>query len=248
MKPVQKVILAGLPGAGKSRFKQALQQALCPFESIEWNGGQLNFTNAQSASDAIEIDSVWCLIDVRNPPEHPQATPLLKQLLARSDRVILAFMESADLARQTAWMTWLKEYEASVQCCLPRFRWYADRDIPWQSFQESSNLPAFAPKSFCLKPWQTLRFEFDYLAGDKPLMLDHLLMGLDAAQHNLAQALWRVKAEVMTQEYENPVQIEGSVQGLRTYAGTQSDFGFIEISGEALDASLFLQIVDACRL
>ncbi|MBN2606627.1 MAG: hypothetical protein JXR47_04750, partial [Thiotrichales bacterium] len=59
--------------------------------------------------------------------------------------------------------------------------------------------------------------------------------------------LWRVKASVQTQEYVNPVSIEGTINRWDTYAAEQAT-GKLTILGTSLDKTLLTEIVEASAL
>lgn len=239
------ILLTGLPGSGKSSLKRSLRSHGCGLTLVEndWNNGS-EFDLAHSL--------VVCVIDVRSPLEDSNAEEILKALLFDASQVVFSFMAQAELSSQSFWQNWFKSLEQETGLSWPRYRWYGfTENLPWQGWVDD-----WAAQSKHVKEmdnslpdgWECVDYYFDYGAGDKPVTLDHLLMGLDAARRNLGQSIWRVKAELMTLEYQNPVQIEGTPNRLDTYAGENEDKGFLKISGIHLDKALIAQIVSASLL
>ena len=244
------VLLTGLPGAGKSRFKQAFakQVPLVPVMEL----GLANEPSFQLSS--FEAIKVWCLIDVRSKLEDTAAEHVLQRMLAQASGVVLSFVDQADLMAQSYWQAWLADNVGSQTDC-PRFRWFSTglpSDWDWQSFGHDQpvetvidSLASFSPMAH----YERVTFAYDYAQGANPTNLEHLLLGLDASRQNLGMEIWRVQGVVKTTEYVNPVAIEGTVNRWDTFAGElDNELGHLRIEGLNLDKAWLQQIMDASVL
>lgn len=185
------------------------------------------------------FDCCLTVIDVRAPlPQTPageQAARYLQQAVAHSQGIVFQFMHQADLTAQSVWQKWCATYAPKV----PIFRVF-NQTMPrdWQAKLlppiEGASLPQLALQ------------RFDYKVPK--LVLEHLLFGLDAAKQNLGCALFRVKGQLQTLEYENWVAIEGTLQRWDNYAAQpqpNQQTGWLQIYGQDLDAALLNEIVQA---
>lgn len=245
--------LIGLPGAGKTRFATALRQASADLMVDE-------LTLQEAADQAKDTLSVWCVIDVRSPLEDEASQAYLKNLLACSDGIVMAFMEASDLDAQSAWQAWLKNTLNELELRLPRYRWFSEQAIDLAGLIKlinrepsddlaDTNSRAITAITLDLPNFTEFCFEFDYAAGANPIHLEHLLLGLDASKQNLGMAIWRVAAIVKTTEYVNPVAIEGTTNRWDTYAGElDGDMGHLRIVGIDLDRRWLEDLVSASQL
>lgn len=225
------VLLLGLPGCGRSRFSQALIAH-----------SQKHQMPTPVCMKSLEVGSqaekrVWTLIDIRSELHHAEAESYLLACLAQSSAVVFLFAESADLTTQAFWQNWLKRQGID----LPVLRWFSQTftdDWHWQSFGDDVLVNQSALPKLSL---QSMAFELGTVS------LEHLLFGLDSIKQNLGVELWRVKASVQTQEYVNPVSIEGTINRWDTYAAEQAT-GKLTILGTSLDKTLLTEIVEASAL
>lgn len=223
----QAIWLTGLPGAGRSLFKNALQA------NVQMGLPDISKELIQLKADNIRV---WTLIDVRSSLAHSDAETFLKQCLSQSSAVVFTFVESADLDAQMFWQKWLAEQTVK----LPVFRWFSQsfpKDWDWQT------LGTVTPKSELsesMSRLETKRFSLDIIN------LEHLMFGLDAAKQNLGMDLWRVKGCLQTEEYVNPVALEGTVNRWDTFAADDAD-GELIVQGRNLDESLLNEILSASQ-
>ncbi|BBN59120.1 hypothetical protein [Hydrogenovibrio marinus] len=225
------VLLLGLPGCGQSRFAEALR-VHCQKQQVQ----------SPICIESLEVGSqtkkrVWTLIDIRSELHHDQAENYLLACLEQSSGVVFVFAESADLTTQAFWQNWLKRQGID----LPVLRWFSQtfaENWHWQSFGDEVlvNQSEFPRLSL-----QSMEFELG------TIYLEHLLFGLDSIKQNLGAEIWRVKASVQTQEYVNPVSIEGTINRWDTYAVEQAS-GKLTVLGASLDKSLLTEIVEASAL
>lgn len=244
------VLLTGLPGAGKTRFKQEFAKLAPSVPVVE-----LDLANESlSPLDLLESVKVWCLIDVRSKLQNAEAEQVLKRMLAKASGVILSFVDQADLMAQSYWQAWLNENLGSQVSC-PRFRWFStglSPDWDWQAFGQKQSADAMIESLAPLSPlanYQRLAFAYDYGQGASLTNLEHLLLGLDASKENLGMQIWRVQGVVKTTEYINPVAIEGTVNRWDTFAGELiNESGHLRIEGLNLDPTWLQQIMEASVL
>lgn len=208
--------LIGLPGAGKSKLQSAL------------------------AEQDVEQDFCITVIDVRSPMNNDRlAEDHLKACVAASHAVVFQFMEAADLNQQSFWQNWCKQQLESV---LILRSMHNQLPANWQQkigqFQQKNAQKHPLPPAPEL-PLESFRFEVP------KLVLEHLMMGLDASRNNLNQSILRVQGVLDTLEYQNPVQIEGTFNRLDSYAGDGLATGWLEIQGVRLDENWLKQLVEA---
>lgn len=228
--------LIGLPGSGKTRFKNAFQSAF-PEASIE----EVPAEHALEPTSSLQ--RTWCLIDARHLVNDDEAQAWLKAMLQSATGVVFSFMEAADMTVQSQWQAWLK---SAVSSSLPRYRWFSHTELndwDWRGFDTPAIVP---PRAYSAPSLESFCFEFD--AEADVLNLEHLLFGLDAIKQNLGARLWRVHGVVMTSEYQNPVALEGQIDRWDTYAGKLNGPGYVCIKGQALQRDLLQEIIDASRL
>lgn len=224
--------LIGLPGSGKTRFKNAFQAAFP--EAV------VDEVSAEAASSA-QAQRTWCVIDVRSPVQDAEAQAWLKAMLQTATGIVFSFVETADMTMQAKWQAWLK---SACPDALPRYRWFSHAalgDWNWRQFDVPDQVCSV---DFAVPSLDTFRFDFD--SGS--LHLEHLLFGLDTMKQNLGARLWRVQGVVMTSEYQNPVAIEGQIDRWDTYAGVLDGSGYLCLQGENLQRALLQEIIDASRL
>lgn len=226
-----KVLLLGLPGSGRSRFEgvvvdhcQQTKQQVPEFVEVE----------ALSSDDKVQV---WTLLDIRSELSHPEAEEYLLKCMQQSSAVIFTFAEASDLSTQAFWQNWLKQKAIE----LPVMRWFSqilNESWQWQTFGESVSCASLTIPDLTLD-----RIRFDV----NKLYLEHLLFGLDAIKQNLGVPIWRVKGKIQTQEYDNPVAIEGTINRWDTFAAESAE-QTLEISGVSLDKPLLQEVVAASQL
>jgi len=230
--------VVGLPGCGKTRLLSALQSTSLKAQLVEV---------MPSANTKIHAsyDQIWCVIDIRAPLANEHAEQYLKALLQQSHRIILSFVESAELTQQTFWQSWLKQAQEELALHLPKHRWFQGRlALPDSAFEK---MPARLDSPLpTLSHYQSFQFEFEQ---GKRIHLEHLLFGLDASKQNLNMAIWRVKGVVETHDYAHAVAIEGSIHSWQTFPADLPDKkGGLVIEGVGLDDEFLTQIVQASQL
>ncbi len=228
----QQILLLGLPGAGRRRFKQLFEASVTDTDE-----------EVDLILSAEEIQSqqlrVWCLLDIRSKlPQEENLNQYLDELLKHSSGVIFNFMEASDLSMQMYWQSWLKKHFPGIPV-MRLFHQTFPRDWNWQDFGETVDAKPI------YENFPSLVMETQiYQVGT--LNLEHLLMGLDAARNNLQMEIYRVQAKVKTFEYDNPVAIELTPNRVDTYAADQVE-GVLKIQGKTLDKDWLEQLVAACQ-
>ncbi|MDG4811815.1 hypothetical protein P8629_02245 [Hydrogenovibrio sp. 3SP14C1] len=246
----QAILLTGLPGVGKTRFKFEFEKQSSSVPVFE-----LDLTSTLSPDlRSFQSCKVWCLIDIRSKLDSAEAEQVLKQMLVQSSGVILSFVDQADLVTQSYWQSWLAK-NIGDQELLPRFRWFSTglpSDWDWQNFGSAVSVDEIFKSLKTLSPlahYESMHFVYDYTQGAHLTNLDHLLLGLDASKQNLGMKLWRVQGVVKTTEYVNPVALEGTVNRWDTFAGElENESGWLKIEGLNLDKEWLQQIMDASLL
>ncbi len=249
--------LVGLPGSGKTRIANSLNQqfgmdVLSASDLVVGKKGVIDFSFSNLQ---IAIDERWCVIDIRSPLEPTWAQEWLAAVLQNVDGVVFSFAEQAELQTQAWWQKWLKEQaEKHGMPNWPVVRWfYQAFPDGFSGFKElaataetekgayTANKQAFnSPQSFAFKV--------------KTVVLDHLLMGLDNSLRNLEMKIVRVEGLVKAFEYENLIELQGTVNrldkfGLDLHSPVNSeDVGTIKISGFDLDEKWLAQIIKASEL
>lgn len=215
------VCLVGWPGAGKTRLVQSLKDSAL----AEWQ---------ESAGLVWAVEphqQAWVVIDARSPIEDQDE---LARLLHAGDALVLMFWEAVGLDDQ-AW--WLKQLKHSV----PN-KPYATCVYQTISASVIEKLLQ-APPSAQNPNWPALaRLEFSL----PKVVLEHLLFVLDSAKQNMGLDIWRVQAVLDTQEYINPVAIEGTRLRWDSFAATSDELGQLRIEGRNLDASQIQDWLQAC--
>ena len=232
-------VITGLPGSGKTRVIQSLQNILTRpgcFESQD-----LSDVNPQ----ALPYQTL-CVIDVRTPLVSGRDDWLeerLQYLLHASDGIVFSFLECAALDDQAWWNKWVALHASH----LPIVRWLNQRFPPsWQGFALKDGGMPTATEALLkeLKPLE----KYDFSVGR--ICWEHLLFGLDSSKQNLGMQIARVKGAVQTLEYENIVAIEGSATRWELFAADEKNLpvgalGKIEIQGVNLDPVWLNEIVKA---
>lgn len=226
-----KLLLFGLPGCGQSRFVQSIED-YCHANQHELP--EFLTTSGLCSGDAIRV---WTLIDIRSELSHVKAEAYLLNCLQQSSAVVFTFAEAADLSGQAFWQNWMKKHDIQ----LPIMRWFSQtfpENWRWQELGEPRQ-----PEGLKFPLLELERITFDV----EKIYLEHLLFGLDAVKQNLGMDIWRVKANLQTQEYENPVAIEGTLNRWDTFAADSVEEK-LEILGTALDKTMLQEVVAASKL
>ena len=245
----------GLPGAGKKRLKQALQVYIDrrTGDSEQKIDISVPEFSALASGTSIEgrYDLNWLVIDSRSfleatDPQQQKALAYLEQLLSHCDAVVWMFAESSELTVQSQWRQWLRQWSSTQQTVLPSVQCFSQTfKFPHQGIE---GLLQCAPSSLQqpLPPLSTFHsFHFQL----PKVSLEHLLFVLDSSRQNLQMDVWRVKGCVITQEYVNPVAIEGTINRWDTYASelpeNAPEMGHLIIEGLNLDRDLLQSLLQA---
>jgi hypothetical protein len=252
------VQLIGLPGSGRHRLQRALaeyqqgrtgnsdnaEDFAVQFYAPEREKGHFLAENTTKSPKT----AFWAVVDMRSAPQtlSEAALDYLQRLIEQSSAVIWQFADAADLETQTAWQSWLKKTAPgmpAMHCLAQTFKFpHQGLEALLKEVARQTSDAAFSSLPV-IENWQ--RFE----AQLPKVILDHLLMGLDASRQNLQMALWRVKGTVQTLEYVNPVAIEGTINRWDTFAGdlaeSSSKMGALTLEGVGLDATWLTQILQA---
>lgn len=196
----ESILIAGLPGCGKSRWIAARKAEGAPFRWIEWQPGQ-----------PLDADCpVWTLIDLRGEPSEA-VMGALQRLLAASSAIIGVFAEETDVFRQSRWREKI------------RSRKNGGGPVHFSHYMQApflAELPRRPPASLPVVNWPALQ-AFRVTLGQ--VVLEHLLFVLQGLEAGTAMRFWRVHGVLDTLEYANPVVVEGSLAGLWTHAGERAD-------------------------
>ena len=233
------LVITGLPGSGKTRVIQSLQNQLT----------RPGYFESQDLSDLKQVTlpyQILCVIDVRAPLVSGRDDWLearLQQLLLSAEGIIFSFLESSALDDQAWWNRWV----ALNAGHLPIVRWL-NQSFPagWQCFPAKDDALKVVTESVstAVSPLQT----FEFTVGR--ICWEHLLFGLDSSKQNLGMKIARVKGIVQTLEYENKVAIEGSATRWELFAVDQEDLpvdvlGRLQIQGVNLDPAWLDEIIKA---
>lgn len=233
------LVITGLPGSGKTRVIQSLQNRL----------PRPGYFESQDLSDLNQVAlpyQILCVIDVRAPLVSGRDDWLearLQQLLLSAEGIIFSFLESAALDDQAWWNRWV----ALNASHLPIVRWL-NQSFPagWQGFPAKGDVLRGAAEyvSMAVSPLQTFEFTVNRICWE------HLLFGLDSSKQNLGMKIARVKGIVQTLEYENKVAIEGSATRWELFAEDEDSLpidvlGRLQIQGVDLDPVWLDEIIKA---
>jgi len=235
------IVVTGLPGSGKTRV---IQSALTQLPRLTQEVSLIECSDTrltEKEGKSLNVDQVWCVVDVRTYFQLPRDEWLaseLKALVEQADGIIFSFVEGASLEIQTQWSRWIKQHAKT----LPIVRWL-NQQFPkdWGGFTskkggEKLNLP----------PLLALQ-SFSFKVGK--LSLEHLLFGLDSSKQNLGMKIVRVTGVVETFEYVNLVAIEGSALRWDTFAAKPEEVaGTLVIVGVGLERSWLEELVNASLL
>ncbi|WP_068585152.1 hypothetical protein [Thiomicrospira sp. WB1] len=242
--------LNGLPGAGKTRWRQAAVA-----DGLKW----IELSQPAVPSTLRPDELIFCVVDARAEPPAPHslADQWLRADLSVARGVIMSFAEQADLMQQQRWQAWLKTTSADS---LPR-HWWLSQTPPssrWLLQWLEAADKAATPEDHSLwqaqrERWQsTWRVEAWSLSSinaqpNAQWTLEGLLAGLDAARHNLCMCLLRVEGEINTVEYDNRVAIEGDYQRVVPYAAdSESPESWLRVSGMDLDHAWLAELIRGC--
>ncbi|MBE0493332.1 MAG: hypothetical protein IBX48_03225 [Thiomicrospira sp.] len=218
------VCLLGWPGAGKTRLLNGLQA-----------NQALNLREAPGlVFDVRDDEQGWVVIDARSPIEDKAE---LTQLMNAGDAIVLMFWQEVTLDQQAWWLEQLKQMAPQKP--------YATSLYESLSGARIKALLA-APKAALNPGWPELQsFEFSL----PKVVLEHLMFVLDSAKQNLAVDFWRVQAVLNTQEYVNPVALEGTRFRWDTFGADKESIpiGQIRIVGRGLNENDITAWLDACH-
>lgn len=232
------LVITGLPGSGKTRVIQSLENNLT-------RPGCFETPDLADLKQVTPPYQILCVIDVRAPLVSGRDDWLearLQQLLRSSNGIIFSFLESAALDDQAWWNKWV----ALNAGHLPIVRWL-NQSFPaaWQGFPVKASLLPSMPE---LSKELTLLQLYEFSVGR--LCWEHLLFGLDSSKQNLGMKIARVRGVVQTLEYENNVAIEGSATRWELFAADEKSLqtevlGRLQIQGVDLDRAWLDEIVKA---
>ncbi len=247
----QKILLTGLPGAGKSRVAGSLQQQYgCDVLDYQtWqpaDSGLYEWNDVGQLPNPVDDIQQWCVIDARSTlQDEPEWIALsLKKILATADAVVFSFIENTALDQQSWWNRWLADSFAELgREPAPVVRWFHQQFATGFKGFENLNLPTVEANVVPLGK----SVEFEFQVGQ--VVLDHLLMGLDNSRRNLGMKITRVEAVLQTFEFDNLVALQGTAYRFDRFAAEQNaQAGIIKISGFDLDQSWFNQLIQASSI
>ncbi len=222
------ITLVGLPGSGKKTAKTAL---------LKQGGGKVVIQNLPVIQPQMVLNTLGLVVDVRFILADAEGLDLLASIASQASFIIFSFTEQAELDAQSFWQKWV------VQCAInkPVYRlFYGEFKTrlsldKWQKLTLTAcRLPVSEPLQYAVFSLQTVQ-------------LEHLLAALDACQKNLGMVFWRIKGSMQTTEYQNPIQIEGTLAKIETY-GAELDSHQVAFWGRNLDKVFIKQIVQAAQL
>lgn len=242
--PVQ---LIGLPGCGVSTLKLLFKQA--PLWVVNALEGQ-----------------VLTLINMAETLPNNWGTDYLRRCLEVSNGVVFTFVEQADLDCQMAWQQWLKNLLSQHDFPnLTRFR-ILNRQLPASLFKddEASLSAGHALLRPSKQPFNKLSLPKiqEMIFSVKRINIEHLWPCLDASKQHPTMQLLRLKGQVLSYQYRDPVAIEVTSSEMKTYAvadlgaSEEQSGGLLEggqnknqlvIQGVDLDEKWLSEILQACQ-
>lgn len=178
---------------------------------------------------------VWWLVDLRCKTD---VFAHIKPFLPHIDALIGVFAESVEITHQAQWR---KKIKSEKKGETPPFflSHYLNApfmtQLPHQAVRPGTRVP--------VPQLQKIRVRLP------KVVLEHLLFVL-CGVGQMGMRLWRVRGEVMTVEYVNPVAIEISLCGVWTYPG-QGKAGVLVLEGENLSVQqldeMFSAVVAPCE-
>ncbi len=213
------IVIAGLPGSGKSRWIAAQAS---PQRYMEWHEDRLPAGQA-----------VWWAVDLRHPPDKTLQT-LLTPCLQRADGILGLFAEESPIEVQMGWRQFLAPFKKSGT---PLF---------FSHFLQAptAGFPFVSTRLACDGHWPPR----DHLRVRMPtIVLDHLLFVFQGLAQSTPMRFWRIRGVVQTLEYANAVAVEGSLSGSYAHAATPEDGlpGQLELQVENLDETLLFEALRA---
>lgn len=213
------ILIAGLPGSGKSRWIAAQTE---PCRLVEWR------------DDALPAGRViWWGLDLRQPPDQRIKT-LLNPCLQRADALIGFFAEESPIETQLRWREFLAPLKKSGTPLY--FSHFLQAPPP--------DFPTTSAKVACSCHWPLRRTVCVQLPK---VVLDHLLFVLQGLEQSTSMRFWRIRGVVQTLEYVNAVAVEGSLSGLYTHAAKTNDgpIGRLVLQVENLEQPMLLEALQA---
>ncbi len=210
------ILIAGLPGCGKSRWIAAQPDAE---RFREWRWGEPIPAGVP----------VWTLVDMRGDPE--AVFPDLKPFWGVSAAFLGIFAEETELFRQAAWR---KKFDPQNFGGTPlHFSHYLVRP---------EGLPVSTSRTKTVGlPLPVLR----KLTVRLPVVvLEHLLFVLQGLEQSTPMRFWRVRGRLDTLEYAHAVAVEGSLAGLFTHAEDAAD-GLLHLWVENVQMDLLTEGLQA---
>lgn len=195
--------LIGWPGAGRTRVKAQLEEAFAAHkiqaEVIEQPG--LVWPEIAKNYPA-PTEFLLTVIDSRSKIADEKE---LELLLNSGDALILSFWQAADLSTQAWWKNQVAKIAANKTCIL-----FGLSPLNAGDIDKLLRLTKSTKKTYW-QPLETLEYELS------TVVLDHLLMVLDAAQQNLGIQIWRATGVLDTLEYSNLIALEMTRNRLDTF-------------------------------
>lgn len=215
------VLIAGLPGSGKSRWIAAQPE---PLRFQEWHDDTLPAARA-----------VWWVLDLRQPPDETIKTVLMP-CLQRADALIGLFAEESPIETQMRWREFLAPLKKSGTPLY--FSHFLQPPPP--------DFPDTSSKSACSCDWP---YRTKVRVQLPTVVLDHLLFVFQGLEQSTPMRFWRIKGVVQTLEYANAVAVEGSLSGLYTHAAAVEDgsTGRLTLQVENLDRERLMEALQAVR-
>lgn len=218
------ICLLGWPGAGKTRLLKGLQA-----------NQSLKLREAPGlVFDVRDDEQAWVVIDARSPIEDSAE---LTQLINAGDAIVLMFWQEVALDYQAWWLEQLKQIapQKPYATCL------------YESLPDARIKTLLqAPKTAVQPDWPELH-SFEFVLPK--VVLEHLMFVLDTAKQNLGVEFWRVQAVLSTQEYVNPVALEGTRLRWDTFGANNEciQIGQIRIMAQGLNEADLTTWLHACH-
>lgn len=258
----QNILLIGLPGSGKSRVAERLNNQFACSKLTDADlileNHQIEFTRPGCFEwqDFIKTPNnhssyaVWCVVDIRSILPGDDSSWLhtqLQRLLKISDGIVFTFSEESSLDDQAWWGKWVAQNRPE-NSSLPVVR-MLNHTLPvsFNGFTKTNDTQASSLEARESVKNVSEKIECFHFKLER-VVLDHLLMVLDNARQNLGMNITRVVGTLKTLEYQNLVAIEGTPYRWDTFAAESDDqLGQLTISGVNLEKAWLSEMIQACK-